>query len=71
MRSDSLSSLLAMQKRASRSAALSTVLCELALDTVEFYDPVSCATHIPGLSNDVADALSRQAAPEAPAFPPF
>ena len=64
VRSDSLGALLSIAKGAStHSTRLNLILQELALEDAEFNTRIAQATHIPGLANDWADALSRLWAP--------
>ena len=62
VRSDSHGSLSAMAKLSSPSPSLNLVMAELALDASESpcgLTPVDVLVHIPGVSNTVADPLSR------------
>ena len=69
IRSDSLGSLLALRKQASRSPGLAIILRELALDEAEL-DSISLSlTHIPGVANVWPDALSRLWAPVSKEIP--
>ena len=70
IRSDSLASLSAAARMASSAPGLSLVLRELALlQASDQFFPASL-THIPGVANDWADALSRLSAPEPRSLPP-
>ena len=64
VRSDSLGALLAASKASSPSPELNIVLREIALEDAELGSRIHCAQHIPGMANDLADALSRLSAPE-------
>ena len=70
VRSDSLGSLLAMRKQASRSSGIAIILRELALDESELDANQVQLTHIPGVTNVWPDALSRLWAPEPKVIPP-
>ena len=69
LRSDSLSSLLAISRGAARSRSLNVIVAELALLRAEQALDIVRLTHVPGVANIVADALSRQAAPGPPPLP--
>ena len=72
VRSDSHGSLSAMAKNSSPSPSLNLVMAELALDAsgmVCGLTPVDQLVHIPGVSNTVADPLSRMFSPSPLAFP--
>ena len=72
VRSDSHGSLSAMAKLSSPSPSLNLVMAELALDAsgmVCGLTPVDQLVHIPGVSNTVADPLSRMFSPSPLAFP--
>ena len=70
IRSDSLASLSATARMASSAPGMSIVLRELALlEAGNLFQPASL-THIPGVANDWADALSRLSAPEPRTLPP-
>jgi len=69
VRSDSLSALRSMVKLSSRSLDLNLIAHELALDAVQGLYTIGMATHIPGVSNQLPDDLSRMWAPEPHAFP--
>ena len=60
VRSDSLGALMAMRRSASRAAGLNLVLQELALEEAELSVGFDSLTHVPGMSNVLPDALSRQ-----------
>ena len=71
-RSDSHGSLSAMAKLFSPSPSLNLVMAEMALDASELacgLTPVDLLVHIPGVSNTVADPLSRMFSPFLFAFP--
>eukprot|EP00969_Alexandrium_andersonii_P349564 15431326-Alexandrium_andersonii.AAC.1 len=51
------------------SVALNTIAQEFTLDDALDPYPLAQLRHIPGVSNDVADEMSRQFAPEAKSFP--
>eukprot|EP00969_Alexandrium_andersonii_P164609 7276096-Alexandrium_andersonii.AAC.1 len=51
------------------SVALNTIAQEFALDDALIPYPLAQLRHIPGISNDIADALSRQHAPVPKQFP--
>ena len=60
MKSDSMSTLIALGKLKGKSHPVVTIMRELALDMgASAYVPTTCE-HIPGLSNKLVDALSRQ-----------
>ena len=69
VKSDSLSALRAMAKLASSSPALNLISRELALDSVLGLYTVGLCIHIPGVANNLPDALSRMWAPDAYKFP--
>ena len=72
VRSDSHGSLSAMAKLSSPSPSLNLVMAEMALDASELtcgLTPVDQLVHIPGVSNTVADPLSRMFSPSPLAFP--
>ena len=72
VRSDSHGSLSAMAKLSSPSPSLDLVMAEMALDAsgmVCGLTPVDRLVHIPGVSNTVADPLSRMFSPSPLAFP--
>ena len=69
IKSDSLSSLLAIAAGRGRSLALNRCMAELALDRAERNIDIRELRHIPGVANDVADALSRRFAPTPRACP--
>ena len=61
-----------MAKLSSPSPSLNLVMAELALDASELpcgLTPVDVLVHIPGVSNTVADPLSRAYSPSPLAFP--
>ena len=64
VRSGSLAALGSMAKLSSSSPALSRVAAEFALDRALLALRVDIAVHIPGVANNLADALSRLSAPE-------
>eukprot|EP00969_Alexandrium_andersonii_P244907 10822423-Alexandrium_andersonii.AAC.1 len=66
---DNLGALAVLQQRSTPSVALNTRAQEFALDDAFDPYPLSQLRHIPGVSNDAADALPRQYAPDAKAFP--
>ena len=60
VKSDSMSALIAMARLKGRSPGVIAIMREMALDIgAAAYLPTT-AQHIPGISNDLADALSRQ-----------
>ena len=72
VRSDSHGSLSAMAKLSSPSPSLHLAMAELFLDASELpcgLTPVDVLVHIPGVSNTVADPLSRAYSPSPLAFP--
>jgi hypothetical protein len=71
VRSDSLAALGAIAKRTAAPTAtgLGLVVAELALDEAELDTGIDVLTHIPGISNTWADALSRLEAPESKEVP--
>ncbi len=69
VRSDSLSTLLSAQAGRGRAPALNRCMAELALLRAEHELVITELRHIPGVSNDVADALSRRWAPRPRAVP--
>jgi hypothetical protein len=70
VRSDSLSALRSVVKLSSSAPGLNLIARELALDAVLGLYAVGVATHIPGVSNLLPDALSRLWAPDPKGFPP-
>ena len=69
LRSDSLGALASIAKSASPSKGLSLILQEIALDEAGQVWGFDSLTHIPGVSNTVADPLSRLYAPDAKTIP--
>ena len=69
VKSDSHGSLCAIHKLSSSSPSMSMVLAELALDFAVCPESITALQHIPGVSNTLADPLSRLWAPEPAAFP--
>ena len=69
VRSDSLGALLSASKGSSTSPGMAIILRELALEDAELGARIVAATHIPGMSNAAADALSRLWAPEPSPLP--
>jgi hypothetical protein len=69
IRSDSLGALSAIAKMASPSKGLALILKEIALDEAGQTWGFETLTHIPGVSNTLADPLSRLHAPDAKAIP--
>ena len=69
IRSDSLGAILATARGASPNPGINLILRELALEDAEFGSRIHTARHIPGMSNDLADALSRMSAPDAHPLP--
>ena len=63
LRSDSLGSLLALRKQASKSLGIAIILREMARDESELDANSLNLTHIPGVANIWPDALSRLWAP--------
>ena len=69
LRSDSLGALSAIAKKASKAAEMNKIIAEIALMEAVLGVSITSLTHIPGLSNDAPDALSRLWAPEAKSIP--
>ena len=69
VKSDSLSALRSLVRMSSPSPALNAIARELALDSVVGLYKVGFAAHVPGISNILADDLSRMWAPEPHPFP--
>ena len=69
MRSDSLGALRAIAKNGSGTPGVGTILRELSLEEAKLGSAISSLTHIPGISNTWADALSRLEAPEPKVVP--
>ena len=69
IRSDSLGALSLIAKSASPSKGLSLILQEIALDEAGQTWGFESLTHIPGVSNTLADPLSRLHAPSAKTVP--
>ena len=69
VRSDSLGALLSASKGSSSSPGLNHILREIALEDAELGNRISAGTHIPGMTNKAADALSRLWAPAPAAIP--
>ena len=69
IRSDSLGALSSIAKSASPSKGLSLILQEIALDEAGQTWGFESLTHIPGVSNTLADPLSRLHAPSAKSVP--
>ncbi len=69
LRSDSLGALSSIAKMASPSKGLALILRELALDESGQTWGFDTLTHIPGVSNVLADPLSRLSAPNAKQVP--
>ena len=69
VRSDSLGALRALSKKGSGTRGVGLILRELSLEEAELGLGIRSLTHIPGMSNTWADALSRLTAPEAKALP--
>ncbi len=69
LRSDSLGALASIAKAASPSKGLSLILQEIALDEAGQVWGFDSLTHIPGVSNTLADPLSRLHAPDAKTIP--
>ncbi len=69
LRSDSLGALSAIAKMASPSKGLALILKEIALDEAGQTWGFETLTHIPGVSNTLADPLSRLHAPDAKSIP--
>ena len=64
LRSDSLGALSAISKGSSRATNVNKVMGELALMEAFTGAKITMLTHIPGVSNEWPDALSRLAGPE-------
>ena len=69
IRSDSLAACGAFVKLASRNPNLNLIAAELALDLSELVYDISMFTHIPGVTNTLADPLSRLWAPSPSEVP--
>ena len=69
VRSDSAAALSSLVKLSSESPSLYVIASEIARDCALQNRRVDIATHIPGVANNVADALSRLWAPDPKAFP--
>ena len=69
VRSDSLSTLLALSRSKAHSAGLSIIAREVALLRAELDLQLSRFVHVPGVADGWADALSRLMAPAPSAFP--
>ena len=69
VRADSLAACGAIVRLASATPALNLIAAEIALDIAEDQYQVAVLTHIPGISNVLADALSRLEAPQAASVP--
>ena len=69
IRSGSHGSLSAIAKLSTSSSALNQVICELALDSSLAGFALKELCHIPGISNTVADALSRAFSPDPEPWP--
>ena len=64
VKSDSLSALHAFVKLVAHAPLLNQLTKELALELAEFSHPLMTYEHIPGITNTLADALSRDRVPE-------
>jgi hypothetical protein len=69
LRSDSLGALSAIAKKASKATEMNKIIAEIALMEAVLGVSSTSPSHIPGLSNDTPDALSRLWAPEAKSIP--
>jgi hypothetical protein len=69
LRADSLSTLFAVSSLKAKAPGLALIMSELALERAEMNVDISECTHIPGMANTIADALSRLTAPEAKSLP--
>jgi hypothetical protein len=69
VKSDSLSACQVMLKLVAKSPSMNQIACELALEFSESAHPPTIAEHVPGLSNTLADALSRLRAPSPAKVP--
>ena len=69
LRSDSLGALSSMAKKSSKAVEINKIMAEIAFLEAETGVALTQLTHIPGLSNDGPDALSRLSAPEAKKIP--
>jgi hypothetical protein len=69
LRSDSLSTLFAVSSMKAKAPGLSLIMAELALERAELDTDISECVHIPGVTNTIADALSRLSAPDAKSLP--
>jgi hypothetical protein len=69
VRSDSLGALRMAMKVSSKSPAMNAIAQEIALHMATRDFELAILKHIPGISNEIPDALSRQHAPEPKPFP--
>ena len=69
-RSDNTGVLTALSKRSAPAESLNSIMQEWALDEAQATYPIRYLQHIPGVSNVVADALSRLWAPDPSELPP-
>ncbi len=69
LRSDSLSTLFAVASMKAKAPGLSLIMAELALERAELGTDISECVHIPGVTNTIADALSRLTAPDGKPLP--
>ena len=69
VRSDSHVSLSALASLSTSLASLNLIVCEIALDAALSDCALTTLTHIPGVSNTVADALSRVYSPDPKPWP--
>ena len=71
LKTDNVAALTLVTKMQPHSPRLGLIAREMALDiAASAYTPDS-ASHIPGIANKAADALSRQSAPSPPAIPSY
>ncbi len=69
VKSDNISACRVLLKLVAHSPSMNQIARELALDFAECSHPPTIAEHVPGISNILADALSRLYAPEAAKVP--
>ena len=70
IRSDSIGALGATLRCSSSAWRLNAVIAEIMLDEAEFSSRIAVLCHIPGISNEWPDALSRLTADKPKEFPP-
>ena len=69
VKSDSLGALGALHKHASKSTNVSSIVREIALEMSQLVYSITQLTHIPGISNTLADPLSWLYMPNAKSLP--